>query len=206
LKLGNKLFQSPPKKSAKQLRNERKSVSSEKAKQGENERASESIFTSAKETWKEYDNFSDDELSDGLDGSVSIPDKSGGPSKRLSSDASSTGASSAGTSPQTSSFPFSPGQIAFGELQFMNTSPGSVLGHSPLGHYSSAPGTSTSFSGSEPPLFTGYEAGSSAPFAVSGPPSFTGPGAFDHFYRSTYHQTPMVIISPVAIYFSVVMR
>ncbi len=82
----------------------------------------------------------------------------------------------------------------------MNTSPGSVLGHSPLGHYLSAPGTSTSFSGSEPPLFTGYEAGSSAPFAIS------GPGAFDHFYRSTYHQTPMVIISPVAIYFSVVMR
>ena len=35
-------------------------------------------------------------------------------------------------------------QIPFGELQFMNTSPGSVLGHSPLGHYSSTPGTSTS--------------------------------------------------------------
>ena len=193
LKIGNKLFQSPPKKSAKQLRTERKSVSSEKAKQGENERASESIFTDAKKIWKEFDNFSDDDLPDDSDGSVSIPDKPDCRSKRLSSDASSTGASSDGTSPKTNSFPLSPGQIPFGDLQFLNSSPGSVLGHSPLGHYASAPGTSTSFSGSETASFTGYEAGTSASFGVSGPPSFTGPGPFDHFYRSPYHQTPMVI-------------
>ena len=160
-------------------------------------RASENIFTNAKKIWKVFDNyFSDYDLPDDSDGSesVSIPDKPDRHSKRLTSDASSTGASSDGTSPKTNAFPLSPGQIPFGDLQFMNASPGSVLGHSPLGQYASPPGTSTSFSGSETASFTGYEAGTSASFGVSGPPSFTGSGRFDHFYRSPYHQTPMPMV------------
>ena len=39
------------------MRSERKNVSDEKAKQKENERASEATLTSADETWKEYPGF-----------------------------------------------------------------------------------------------------------------------------------------------------
>ena len=45
-KTGTKPFQSPPKKSAKQMRNERRTVSDERAKQSENERISAVILNS----------------------------------------------------------------------------------------------------------------------------------------------------------------
>ena len=169
------------------MRSERKSVSNEKAKQKENERASEAILTSADETWKEYPGF---EYSP-PDYYASSPDASASFSGSESTSFTRSGAGTAASFTE-----YGPGFTGPGtSASFTGSGPGTSASFT-----GSGPGTSASFTGSGPGTsasFTGYGPGTSASFTGSGPGTSSllagSPGPFDHFYHSTYHQTPMVI-------------